>query len=37
MKPGAPPGATVLGISAQHYVYRLRRVLSELNVAEGLK
>ncbi len=30
-------GNVVLARDGQHYVYRLRRVLSELNVAEGLK
>jgi Tol biopolymer transport system component len=30
-------GNIILARDGQHYVYRLRRVLSELNVAEGLK
>ena len=30
-------GNVILARDGQHYVYRLRRVLSELNVAEGLK
>jgi hypothetical protein len=30
-------GNVILARDGQHYVYRLRRVLSELNVAEGLR
>jgi len=30
-------GNVILSRDGQHYVYRVRRVLSELNVAEGLK
>ena len=30
-------GNVILTRDGQHYVYRFRRVLSELNVAEGLK
>ncbi len=30
-------GNVILTRDGQHYVYRLRRVLSELNVAEGLR
>lgn len=30
-------GNVILARDGQHYVYRLRRVLSELNVAQGLR
>ncbi len=30
-------GNVILARHGQHYVYRLRRVLSELNVVEGLR